>query len=99
MGIKDKILKAYFNVAESIDSDEKMIISSRLFHRNKKYAFFVEVRRLDENGCLEGEIKIDPFISSSFFHQSIWKENPEEQLERIKKINGGKTCLKHSKET
>lgn len=95
MGIKDKILKAYFNVAESIDSDEKMIISSRLFYRNKKYAFFVEARRLDDNGCLEGEIKINPFVSSAFFHQSFWKESPEEQLERIKKINGGKNAGSH----
>lgn len=57
MTIRDKMLKAYFYVAKKMDEDGAMTRCSRLFHRNKKYAFFVEARLLDKDGYLNGEIK------------------------------------------
>lgn len=57
MNIRDKMLKAYFHVAEGMDEDKAMRTCARCFHRTKQYAFFVEARRLDADGYLSGEIK------------------------------------------
>ena len=53
--ITDKILGAYFHVAESMNGDEYMTSSKHYFHRTKKYAFSVMAERLDEDGYLPGE--------------------------------------------
>jgi len=55
MGIQDKILKAYFHVAEKMGEDKDLTKTVHFFHRNKKYAFFVGAERLDEDGWLPGE--------------------------------------------
>jgi hypothetical protein len=57
MTIQEKMLKAYFHVAEDMVADPSMNRSAYLFHRTKKEAFFVEARRLDKDGYLTGEIK------------------------------------------
>lgn len=57
MRIIDKMLKAYFHVADGMDKDKGAQSWAASFHRNKKYAFFVEARRLDKDGYLVGEIK------------------------------------------
>jgi hypothetical protein len=57
MTIIDKMLKAYFHVAEGMDKDKGAQSWAASFHRNKKLAFFVEARRLDKDGCLQGEVK------------------------------------------
>jgi hypothetical protein len=49
------MLRAYFKVAEKVGEDTAIVKSASLFHRNKKYAFFVEARRLDKDGNLPGE--------------------------------------------
>jgi len=49
------MLKAYFHVAEKMGEDEDMTAFAHAFHRTKKLAFFVEARRLDEDGFLPGE--------------------------------------------
>lgn len=54
MTIPEKMLKAYFIVAERMNEDGEMASSVHAFHRTKKYAFFVEAMRLDENGSLPG---------------------------------------------
>lgn len=55
MKITDKMLKAYFHVAEDLQMDPQMTQSASLFHRTRKVAFFVEARKLDENGLLATE--------------------------------------------
>jgi hypothetical protein len=55
MSIRDKMLRAYFKVAEKVGEDTAIVKSASLFHRNKRYAFFVEARRLDKDGNLPGE--------------------------------------------
>ena len=56
MNITEKMLKAYFGVAEHIKSDQQMTATAKAFHRTKKVAFFVEARRLNEDGLLPDEI-------------------------------------------
>ena len=55
MNIPDKLLKAYFKVAEALESEPEMSSSKHYFHRTKKVAFSVMAERLDKNGLLEGE--------------------------------------------
>ena len=57
MKITEKMLKAYFAVAESMNQDKDMTTCARFFHRTKKCAFCVEARRLDEDGWLTDETR------------------------------------------
>ena len=56
MNVRDKMLQAYFKVVEHILTDEQVSTSSRCFHRTKKYACFVEVRRLNDDEYLPVEM-------------------------------------------
>ena len=53
--IPEKLLGAYFHVAEGMDKDPDMTETKHYFHRTKKYAFFVGAGRLDKDGWLPGE--------------------------------------------
>ena len=55
MNVQEKMLKAYFRVAEHLKTDPAMIATAHAFHRTKKTVFFVEARRLDKDGLLPGE--------------------------------------------
>lgn len=57
MGIIDRMAKAYETVTASMKEDSVMTRCARLFYRNKKYAYFIEARRLDKDGYLVGEHK------------------------------------------
>ena len=57
MNIRDKMLQSYFHTAEEMNTDEQMTRCARCFYRTKKVAFFVEARRLDKDGYLQGEKK------------------------------------------
>lgn len=49
MNIGDKMLRAYFMVAEEMNSDKSMMEAALRFHENKNCLFFVEARRRDEH--------------------------------------------------
>jgi len=59
MKITEKMLKSYFRVAEKMNQDEggAMSACAHAFHRTKKYAFFVEAKRLNEDGFLTDEAR------------------------------------------
>jgi len=56
MKITEKMLKAYFGTAESMNQDPQMTACAKAFHRTKKVAFFVEARRLNKDGLLPDEV-------------------------------------------
>lgn len=58
MTIKDKMLRAYFRVAEHIDEDTSITATKHYFHRTKKNVFAVVAERLDKNGLLPGEFRV-----------------------------------------
>lgn len=64
MNIRDKMLRAYFKVAETMNQDDYVSESSHCFHRTKKYAFFVEARRLNEDGYLPEEVPFRAYKTS-----------------------------------
>ena len=53
--IPEKMLKAYFAVAEALNQDKEMTSSAHYFHRTKKHAFSIKAERLGPNGRLPGE--------------------------------------------
>ena len=55
MTTQDKLIKAFFYVADKIASDDELVETKHYFHRTKKYAFYVGAQKLDENGYLPGE--------------------------------------------
>jgi len=57
MSVRDKMLRAYFCVAEHLKSDPAMVSTEKAFYRTKKVAFFVKAYRLDEDGLMAGEEK------------------------------------------
>ncbi len=60
MRIIDKMLKAYFKVAETMETYPRVTSSKRYFHRTKKVAFSVMAERPDADGLLPGET---PFVT------------------------------------
>jgi hypothetical protein len=68
MNVRDKMLKSYFKVGEAMNKDEQISMSSHCFHRTKKYAFFVEARRLNDDGYLSEGV---PYIPKSHFKKGI----------------------------
>ncbi len=60
MRIIDKMLKAYFHVAEVAQEHPSLISAKRTFHRTKKVAFSVVAEKLDKDGLLPGE---HPFVT------------------------------------
>ncbi len=60
MRIIDKMLKAYFHVAETIQQRPLVTSSKHYFHRTKKVAFSVMAEALDADGFLPGE---HPFVT------------------------------------
>jgi hypothetical protein len=55
MNIRDKMLNAYFKVAEKMDKEPDLLASTHYFHRTKKLAFVIKALRLDKTGLLPGE--------------------------------------------
>lgn len=60
--ITDKMLRAYFRVAETMEKDPSMTSAKRYFHRTKKVAFSVMAERLDKDSLLPGE---GPFVKAA----------------------------------
>ncbi len=59
MRIIDKMLKAYFHVAETMNEEGRLLSVKTLFHRTRKVAFSVVAEKLNKAGLLPGE---RPFI-------------------------------------
>jgi hypothetical protein len=56
MNVHDKMMRAYLRVAqEMIQEGGELTKQAELFHRTKKIAYYVEGRRLEENGGLPGD--------------------------------------------
>jgi len=57
MNVRAKMLHAYFRATEALLNNPSVTGVREAFHRTKKYAFFIDARRLGKDGLLPGETK------------------------------------------